>query len=100
MLSNSEILHLISEKRTSQVKTFDEQPCIGKTFQDIDIELFKNKYLLRAIDRETLENDNRDIKFQLASLRFYDFVYDCPTNAGIFMFGKDTRYYFPAAYTN
>ena len=97
-IANEAEERFLIEKRTSQVKTFDEQPCIDTTLQDIDIELFRNKYLLRAVDKDTLENDSRDIKFQLASLRFYDLVYDCPTNAGILMFGKDTRYYFPAAY--
>jgi len=50
------------------------------------------------VNAETLANDNRDIKLQLASLRFYDLVYDCPTNAGILMFGNNVRYFFPMAY--
>jgi ATP-dependent DNA helicase RecG len=55
-------------------------------------------YLPKAVSAETLANDNRDIKLQLASLRFYDLVYDCPTNAGVFMFGNNVRYFFPMAY--
>jgi ATP-dependent DNA helicase RecG len=97
-IANEAEERFLIEKRTSQVKTFDEQPCIGASLRHIDIDLFKNRYLPRAIDRETIENDKRDIKFQLASLRFYDLVYDYPTNAGILMFGKDVRSHFPAAY--
>ena len=45
-----------------------------------------------------MTNDKRDVKLQLASLRFYDLVYDCPTNAGVLMFGNNVRYFFPTAY--
>ena len=55
-------------------------------------------YLPKAVSAETLANDQRDIKLQLASLRFYDLVYDCPTNAGILMFGNNVRYFFSTAY--
>lgn len=36
--------------------------------------LFKTFYLPKAIDAETLKLNNRDIKQQLASLRFYDLL--------------------------
>jgi len=89
---------LLTEKRTSNAKTFDERPCIGTTIDDLNINLFKMIYLPKAVSAATLANDNRDIKLQLASLRFYDLVYDCPTNAGILMFGNNVRYFFPMAY--
>jgi len=89
---------LLTEKRTSNAKTFDERPCFGSTIDDLNINLFKMIYLPKAVSAETLANDNRDIKLQLASLRFYDLVYDCPTNAGILMFGNNVRYFFPMAY--
>jgi ATP-dependent DNA helicase RecG len=89
---------LLTEKRTSNAKTFDERPCFGSTIDDLNINLFKMIYLPKAVSAETLENDSRDIKLQLASLRFYDLVYDCPTNAGVLMFGNNVRYFFPMAY--
>jgi ATP-dependent DNA helicase RecG len=89
---------LLMEKRTSNVHTFDELPCPNAKIEDLDIELFKQTYLPRAIDKEILINDTREIKLQLATLRFYDLVYDCPTNAGVLMFGKDTKYFFPGVY--
>ncbi len=89
---------LLTEKRTSNVRTFDERPCPTATIDDLNIELFKLAYLPQAIDKEILKNDSRDIKLQLASLRFYDLIYDCPTNAGVLMFGNNVGYYFPGAY--
>ena len=89
---------LLTEKRTSNAKTFDERPCFGSTIADLNINLFKMVYLPKAVSAETLANDRRDIKLQLASLRFYDLVYDCPTNAGILMFGNNVRYFFSTAY--
>ena len=52
----------------------------------------------KAIDAETLQQNNRDIKQQLASLRFYDLVNDCPTNAGILLFAERPTYFIPGAY--
>jgi len=75
-------------------KTFDERPCLGSTIDDLNITLFKMTYLPKAVNAEVLANDKRDIKLQLASLRFYDLVYNCPTNAGILMFGNNVRYFF------
>jgi ATP-dependent DNA helicase RecG len=89
---------LLTEKRTSNAKTFDERPCFGSTIDDLNITLFKMVYLPKAVNADVLANDRRDIKLQLASLRFYDLVYDCPTNAGILMFGNNVRYFFPMAY--
>ena len=89
---------LLTEKRTAHVLTFDELPCPNATIGDLDIELFKLTYLPKAIDKDVLTDDAREIKLQLASLRFYDLVYDCPTNAGVLMFGKNTKYFFPGVY--
>ncbi|GHS88418.1 hypothetical protein FACS1894201_09870 [Bacteroidia bacterium] len=89
---------LLIEKRTSNAKTFDEQPCVGATIDDLNIPLFKMVYLPKAVNSAILANDKRDIKLQLASLRFYDLVYDCPTNAGILIFGNNVRYFFSTAY--
>src|SRR5690606_26983446 len=35
---------------------------------------------------------------QLASLRFYDLKEQCPTNAGVLLFGLNPEYYLPGAY--
>ena len=86
------------EKRTATAKTFDALPCWGTSIDDLNLTLFKNDYLQKAIDEETLLQNNRSIKQQLASLRFYDLMNDCPTNAGILCLGIDTIRFMPGAY--
>ena len=73
-------------------------PCVGSTINDLDITLFKSAYQPKAIDSEIIAENHRDIKLQLASLRLYDLVYDCPTHAGIILIGTDPRYFLPGNY--
>lgn len=87
----------LTEKRTAFAKTFDVMPCKGSSINDLSIELFKLRYLPSAIDEETLIANHRDIKEQLASLKFYDLKEDCPTYAGILMFGKNPTFFVPGA---
>lgn len=89
---------ILSEKRSTFARSFDTQPCYGSKLDDISTEIFKISYLPTAIDEETLMSNGREIKEQLASLKFYDLAEDCPTNAGILMFGKNPRFYMPGAY--
>jgi len=64
----------------------------------MDLDLFRDKYIKNAIDVEVLKNDKREIKEQLAALRFYNTRFKCPTNAGILMFGKNPEYFIPGGY--
>lgn len=89
---------ILTEKRTSSAKTFDALPCIESNLDDLDLQLFKNTYLPSAIDAETLATNHREIKAQLASLRLYDLVYDCPTNAAIILLCNNAKYYLGGAY--
>jgi ATP-dependent DNA helicase RecG len=89
---------MLSERRSSLTKAFDTQPCFGSMLSDLNTDLFKTFYLPKAIDAETLKLNNRDIKQQLASLRFYDLVLDCPTNAGILLFAQRPTSFIPGAY--
>jgi len=78
-------------------RSFDAQPCYGSTIDDLSTEIFKLIYLPSAIDKETLKENGRNLKGQLASLKFFDLKADCPTNAGILMFGINPRFYLPGA---
>ncbi len=89
---------ILSERRTSTAKTFDALPCVGSALSDINIELFKKEYLPNAIDAETLAQNHRDVKNQLASLRLYDLIFDCPTNAGVLILSNNPRYFLNGAY--
>jgi len=86
------------EKRSAFARTFDVMPCKGSTLKDISLELFELRYLPSAIDADTLLENNRERKEQLASLKFFDLKENCPTYAGILMFGNNPRYYVPGAY--
>jgi len=89
---------MLTEKRSSMAKTFDTQACTGSSITDLNIDLFKTFYLPKAIDAETLEQNGRDTKQQLASLRLYDLVHDCPTNAGVILFAEKPTHFIPGAY--
>jgi ATP-dependent DNA helicase RecG len=89
---------ILTEKRTAFAHTFDVLPCKGSRMDDISIELFKLRYLPAAIDADILRENNRELKDQLASLKFYNLKEDCPTYAGILMFGTNPRFYVPGAY--
>jgi len=88
---------ILSEKRSTFARSFDTQPCFGSAIEDLSIDLFKLSYLPSAVDKETLKANGRAIKEQLASLKFFDLNADCPTNAGILMFGINPRFYLPGA---
>lgn len=89
---------ILTEKRISQIKNFDARPCIGSALDDLLINVFRNTYLPLAVSQEVIEENHRDIKIQLASLRFFDLKKDCPTYAGILLFGKDPIDWLPGAY--
>jgi ATP-dependent DNA helicase RecG len=88
---------ILSERRTARVLTADATPLQEAKISDLSLALFA-AYRQTAIDPEIIENNNRSIEEQLASLRFFDLDRNCPTVAGILMFGKNPRYFLPGAY--
>lgn len=97
-IANEDDERKLYEKRASHVMTFDAMPCLGSTLADIDQMLFKQIYLSKAYPEDVLENDKRDVRLQMQSLGFYDMKHDCPTYAGILMFGNDIEQRLPGAY--
>jgi ATP-dependent DNA helicase RecG len=89
---------MLAERRAFHAKTYDLNPALGAGLKDINIEQFKSVYLPNAIDQQTLKENGRNIEDQLASLRFYDSVMQCLTNAGILLFGINPEFYLPGAY--
>ena len=90
--------NILSERRLSSMKSFDMSPCREASLTDLDLAAFSLIYLPKAVAEDVLESERRDIKDQLSSLRLYDKRSDCPTNAAILLFGKNTKYFFPGAY--
>ena len=60
------------EKRVANITTFDAMPCIGATVDDLDIAMFRQLYLPKAVPEDVLREDGRDVELQLQSLGFFD----------------------------
>jgi ATP-dependent DNA helicase RecG len=89
---------ILCERRTLHVRTFDSRPCDGCGLDDLALDLFLVTYRSSAIAPEVLEGNRRDIRQQMASLRFYDLRKNCATFAGAILFGKDPLNWLPGAY--
>ncbi len=89
---------ILAERRCSFMATFDATPCLNAKIEDLDIDYIKSSYLPKIFDSETLAEDKRDIKDQLASIHLFDRDNDCPTYAGIILFGKNPKYFLMGDY--
>ncbi len=97
-IANEHEERLLSEKRVSHALTFDARPCLDSRLDDLALELFRLNYLAQAVAPEVIEQNHRTIEEQLASLRFFDLRSNCPTHAGILLFGKNPLAWLPGAY--
>ncbi|MCL6592231.1 MAG: putative DNA binding domain-containing protein [Firmicutes bacterium] len=88
---------ILSEKRVSYARSFDASPCRDSELKDLALGIF-DSYRREAIAPDVIEENHRTILDQLASLRFFDPKLQCPTHAGILLFGKNPRYYLPGSY--
>ncbi|MBI4309556.1 MAG: putative DNA binding domain-containing protein [Candidatus Omnitrophica bacterium] len=88
---------ILSERRVSSTRNFDVRPCLESGLQDIALGLF-DSYRHEALAPDVIAANHRTLEEQLASLRFFDLRRNCPTNAGILLFGKNPRYFLPGAY--
>jgi len=89
---------ILTEKRIAHARTFDALPCLGSSMDALATDLFQNTYLSQAVALEVIAENNRDLATQLGSLRFYDLNRQCPTNAGILLFGKNPLQWLPGSY--
>ena len=78
--------------------TFDTLPNLEATLDDISEDRFRLSYLRQAVSEETIAENNRSLRHQLASLRLFDLKHDCPTNAGILVLCDRPMYFLPGAY--
>ncbi|WP_301349268.1 ATP-binding protein, partial [uncultured Muribaculum sp.] len=96
--ANTEEERILTEKGQVHSSSFDGRPCREASIDDIDVELFKNEYLPKAVSPATLAKDKRTPIQQMASLRLFDTRFNCPTNAGLLLLGHDPQYFIPGAY--
>ena len=88
---------ILVERRASSARSFDALPCLDGTLGDLATDLFVT-YRLAAVDASVIAENHRDIELQLSSLRFFDLKNQCPTNAGILLFGINPLAWMPGAY--
>lgn len=88
---------LLSERRAARVLTPDMTPFPEARIADLSLPLFA-AYRESAVDPEVIAGNHRTTEEQLAALRFYDLTRNCPTLAGILMFGTNPRYFMPGNY--
>ena len=96
--ANQQEERILVEKRAALQKPFDIRPCHGCTLDDLVMDLFSVSYLPAAVDRDVIAENQRDITEQMASLRLYDLVAECPTNAAALLFAKDPLRWIAGAY--
>ena len=89
---------VLTERRLSNVRTFDAKPCLGTSLQDLDISLIKKEFLSKAVAEDILAEDKRSIEEQLASLGFFDLRYNCPTIGAIILFGNNPERFVHGSY--
>ena len=97
-VANQQDERILTEKRIAHARTFDALPCLGSSMDALATDLFQNTYLSQAVAPEVIAENNRDLATQLGSLRFYDLNRQCPTNAGILLFGKNPLQWLPGSY--
>lgn len=89
---------LLIERRTAYMPTFDVSPCFHASFEDLNVDSFKNIYLPANISATELIKDSRTVKEQMAAAGMYDLENDCPTFGAIALFGENPRKYMPGLY--
>lgn len=96
--ANQQEERLLGERRISALQSFDARPCLDAAPEDLALGQFVNTYLPAAVAPDIIEENDRSLVEQLASLRFYDYRTDTPTNAAILLFGKDPLRWLPGAW--
>ncbi len=97
-VANEDDERRLYEKRAANITTFDAMPCVSATLDDMDVAMFRQQYLPKAVPDDVLREDIRDVRLQLQSLGFFDIRHNCPTYAGILLFGLQVQRFLPGAY--
>ncbi len=89
---------ILSERRIDRARTWDARACREAVLDDLALDLFTLTYRPNAVAFDVMEENDRPLELQLASLRFYDLHAGHPTNAGVLLLGKDPPSYAPGAF--
>lgn len=89
----------LNEKRRARDLPFDLQPLPSSSLDDLNLEIFQQSYLPFIIAPEVLEENQRSLPQQLASVRFTTPPpQSCPTVLGTLIIGKNPRQFVPGHY--
>lgn len=89
----------LSEKRRARDLPYDIRPAGAAGLGDLDLELFRRTYLPSSVSNELLEQNDRSVEQQLASVRFSTpELPPKPTVLGILVAGNDPMQFVPGAY--
>jgi ATP-dependent DNA helicase RecG len=90
---------ILTEKRRGRDLPYDLHPIASATLDDLNLERFAAEYLPSAVAPEVLEENQRSLDQQLASLRFIGADQPAvPTVMGMLVAGRDPRAFIPGAY--
>lgn len=89
---------VLSERRVSNARTFDLQPCLDCDSEQLVLSLFRLDYRNAAVAPEILEENNRETLERMISLGLWDKRNDCATNVGALLFSQSPLNWFPGAY--
>lgn len=96
-IANEEEERILMERREFNTPNFESEPCLNATLDDLDTDLFRSTLLPAMVDAGEIRKDKRPIEVQLASLGLFYLPYNCPTNAGILLIGKNPTRFIPSA---
>ncbi|MDR2605172.1 MAG: putative DNA binding domain-containing protein [Desulfovibrio sp.] len=88
---------ILVERRIASAQSFDAAPCPDAALDDLSINEFLY-YRSLAVASDIIDENNRSLANQLASLRLYNNKTACPTFAGILLLSPDPRQWLSSAY--
>lgn len=98
-MANPDEERRLNEKRRSRDLPYDLQALPSATLADLNLELFQQSYLPFTLAPEVLEENQRSLTQQLASVRFTTPEPEfCPTVLGILVVGRDAQQFVPGHY--
>ncbi len=95
--ATSEDERRLSERRRAIDLPFDYRPAYGTALEDLDMDFFSKTYLPAAVAPDVLEQNQRPVEQQLASLRFLTRE-NIPNFGAILVLGREPLSYVPGAY--
>jgi len=89
----------LNEKRRSRDLPFDMHVVGAASVDDLNDDLFRRDYLTAAVSADVLDQNERNVEQQLASMRFVSVDQPhVPTVVGLLAIGKSPADYLPGAY--